>query len=229
MIRRDYILRMIEEFLQVMMRINSLKRGQLWREADVLVDDEFKRLLGSGTLAVSRMSETELLAKLIRGEPTQVVHHKTLLLTALLKEAGDLATGQNSPTEGRMSYLKGLNLLLETPGRADVTDFPDFVPKVDVFVEALQDSPLPLITQARLMEHYERVGAFGKAEDTLFAMLEAEPNEPKLLDFGISFYHRLETQSDAKLAEGNLPRTELVAGLAELERRKVKHLRDSGL
>jgi hypothetical protein len=76
------------------------------------------------------------------------------------------------------------------------------------------------------MEHYERIGAFGKAEDALFALLEVEPNEPKLLDFGISFYHRLETQSDNRLAEGNLPRTELEAGLAELKRRKAKHLFD---
>jgi hypothetical protein len=219
MIRRDYILRMIEEFMQVLSRINSLKRGQLWREADDLIDAEFKRLISAGAETAAQMSETELLAKLIQGEPTQVVHHKALLLTTLLNEAGDLALAQGRAVQSRACYLKGLNLLLETLARTDVSDFPDFVPKVEAFVEALRDAPLPLSTQARLMAHYERLGEFGKAEDALFAMLEAEPHEPKLLEFGIGFYQRLGSHSDATLSAGNLPRAELQAALAELERR----------
>jgi hypothetical protein len=220
MIRQDYILRMIEEFMQVLSRIASLKRGQLWREADGLLDAEFQRLVSAGAEAVSQMSETALLAKLIQGEPTQLVHHKALLLTTLLKEAGDLALTQNHLVESRTCYLKGLNLLLETLARGEAPEVPDFVPKVEGFMNALQNSPLPLNTQARLMQHYERLGEFGKAEDALFAMLEAEPNEPRLLEFGITFYQRLRSRSDASLSAGDLPRAELSAGLAELEKRR---------
>jgi hypothetical protein len=222
MIRRDYILRMIEEFMQVLSRIAFLKQGQLWREANNLMDAEFKRLVGSGAEAISQMSETELLAKLIQGEATQLVHHKTLLVTTLLKEAGDLSLAQARPAESRMCYLKGLNLLLETLAREEPLGVPDFVPKVEGFVNALQDAPLPLNTQARLMQHYERLGEFGKAEDGLFAMLEAEPDDPRLLEFGIAFYHRLKSRSDASLCAGNLPREELNAGLAELEHRRTR-------
>jgi hypothetical protein len=221
MIRQDYILRMIEEFMQVLSRISSLKRSQRWREADELIDGEIKRLLSAGAQAVAQMSETELLAKLIQGEPTQVVRQKALVLTTLLKEAGDLAVAQDRAAESRACYLKGLNLLLETLARADTAAFPDFVPKVEAFVHALQDAPLPLNTQARLMQHFERLGEFGKAEDALFAILETEPREPKLLDFGIGFYQRLGAHSDSNLSAGNLPRVELQAGLAELERRKA--------
>ena len=221
MIRQDYILRMIEEFMQVLSRIAFLKRGQLWQEADGVLDAEFQRLVSAGAEAVSQMSETELLAKLIQGGPTQVVHHKALLLTTLLKEAGDLALEQNRLAESRTCFLKGLHLLLEALAGAEALALPDFVPKVEVFLNALQDSPLPMDTQARLMQHYERLGEFGKAEDTLFALLEAEPNEPRLLEFGITFYQRLKSQSDDSLGAGNLPRAELNAGLAELERRKA--------
>jgi hypothetical protein len=228
MIRRDYILRMIEEFVQALARINSLKQGQLWRETHVAIDAEFQRLVSAGAGAVAQMSETELLARIIQGEPTQVVHHKALLLTTLLREAGDLAVAQDRPADGRTCYLKGLNLLLETLARADDWELPDFVPKVEVFLGALEDAVLPLETQARLMQHFERVGAFGKAEDALYAMLEAEPNEPRLLDFGIAFYQRLRSQPENSLTAGNLPRSELEAGLTELERRKSRNIvRDS--
>jgi len=221
MIRRDYILRMIEDFFQVLSRIKALKKDQLWREAHGTVDAEFERLVGAGAEAVGRLSETELLARLIQGEPTAAVREKTLLLSSLLKEAGDVAIGQDRLEEGRACYLKGLHLLLDTLAREDVFEFPEFVPRVEVFVEALADGPLPLSTQARLMENYERTGEFGKAEDALFAMLEAEPSHPGLVEFGITFYERLRSHSDTALAEGNLPRTELEASLAELRQRKA--------
>jgi hypothetical protein len=220
MIRRDYILRMIEEFFQALSRIKSLKGGQQWREANADIDQEFQRLMGMDAQAVAQLSETELLAHIVRGEPTLAVREKTLILATLLKEAGDVLTERERKDDARTSYLKGLHLLLDTLGRAEVFECPQFVPKVEEFVLALDDTPLPLETQARLMQHYERTGEFGKAEDALFAMLEVEPENAPLLELGISFYRRLESQSDARLNDGNLPRAEVEAGLADLNARK---------
>jgi hypothetical protein len=219
-IRRDYILRMIEEFIQALARVNALKQDRRWQEAAGVVDEEFQRLIGMRAQAVAHLTETELLATIIRGEPTQAVRDKTLMLTALLKEAGDVAAMQERAEESRSCYLKGLHLLLETLAHEEVSAFPEFVPRVEMFVAVLRDSPLPLETQALLMQHYERSGEFAKAEDALFAMLEAEPENAGLVEFGVSFYERLQGQSDAALAAGNLPRPELEAGLAELRKRR---------
>ncbi len=205
-----------------MARINALKKDQRWQEAAGVVDEEFQRLVGAGALAVAQLTETELLAQLIRGEPTQAVRDKTLILSALLKEAGDLAATQDHEEESRACYLKGLHLLLHTLAQEEDAVLPDFVPRVEMFASALQGSGLPLETQARLMQHYERSGQFAKAEDALFAMLEAEPDNPAIADFGVSFYQRLQGQSDARLAAGNLPRPELEAGLAELRKRRAE-------
>jgi hypothetical protein len=204
----------------VLARIDSLKKGQLWREAAGTVDEEFQRLIGAGPQVVARLTETELLARLIRGDPTQIVHEKTLMLTALLKEAGEVAAAQEQWEESRSCYLKGLHLLLDILARGEVSDCPAFVPRVEAFVVALADSPLPLQTQALLMQHYEQTGEYAKAEDTLFAMLEAQPENSSLIQLGIVFYERLQSQSDASLAAGNLPRPELEASLAELRQRK---------
>ncbi len=221
MIRRDYFLRMIEEFIQALARIHSLKKGQHWQEAAVKMDAEFDRLVGTGAEAVARMSETELLARLIRGESTLVVRDKTLMLSALLKEAGDLAATKGTLEESRSCYLKGLHLVLQTLARGEIFEFPEFVPKVEVFVAALGDSPLPLETHALLMQHYERTGQFAKAEDAIFAMLDVDPANPAILEFGMAFYERLRAQSDASLNGGNLPRPEAEAGLAELSQRNL--------
>ena len=220
MIRRDYILRMIEAFFQALSRIKSLKTAQQWRDANAEIDEEFQRLMGMDAHAVAQMSETELLAHILRGEPTLAVREKTLIMATLLKESGDIWTGQGRNDEARTSYLKGLHLFLGTLDRGEVFECPQFVPKVEEFVMALGDSVLPLETQARLMQHYERTGEFAKAEDALFAMLDAEPENAPLLEFGISFYKRLEGQSDVRLADGNLPRPEVEAGLVDLKARQ---------
>ena len=220
MLRRDYILRMIEEFMQVLSRINSLKAGLLWREAAGVVDGEFQQLLNSDARTVSRMSETELLAKIVQSGPTQAVRDKTLMVATLLREAGNVAAGEERVEDSRACHLKGLNLLLDVLGSEDVFECPEFVPKVDLFVARLSDFSLPPQTQLRLMQHYERAGEFGRAEDALFSMLNEDGANTGLVEFGMAFYRRLAGQSDAALADGNLPRAELEASLAELEGRK---------
>jgi len=221
MIRRDYILRMIEEFCEALSRLCALKQDRRWQEAGLTVEEQFQRLIGMDARAAARLTETELMARLIQGEPTLAVREKTLLLSTLFREAGDVAAAQDRLEESRSCYLKGLHLLLETLGRSEVFECPDFVPRIDVFAAALSDAPLPPPTQALLMQHYERAGEFAKAEDVLFALLENEPNNAGLVRFGIAFYERLQTQSEASLANGNLPRAEVEAGLAELRGRCV--------
>jgi len=202
-------------------QIAALKKGQHWAEASGTVDEMCKRLVGVDTQAVLQLTETELLAKLIEGESTLFVRDKTLFLTALLKNAGDVSAAQDRSEESRTFFLKGLHLLLDTVGRQEVSVWPEFLPRVEAFVAGLRDSPLPLHTQTMLMHHYERAGEFAKAEDSLFAMLEAEPGNSRIVEFGIAFYERLQRQSDAALAAGNLPRAELEAGLAEVRQRRA--------
>lgn len=216
MIQRDYILRMLEDFFAVLSRIRALKQGQQWDKAGEELDSEFQRLVKAGPEAIADLSDTELMARLIQGEPTLVVRQKSAMLTSLLKEAGDIAAGRGETEKSRRYYLKGLNLLLEVLATGDVGEFPEFAPRVEGFTAALGDSPLPLTTLARLMQHHERLGEFGKAENELFEMVEANPQNQGLLEFGIAFYERLAAKTDGQLEEGGLPRMELESGLAEL-------------
>ena len=213
---------MIEEFLQALARLKAYRKNQNWREAERTLDEEFKRLLAAGPEAAAQLSETELLARLIQGEPTHVVRQKAFMLVSLLQEAGELATAQGRVEQGRSAYLKGLHVLLEMMSQGEISEMPEFVPKVESFLLALQDAPLPLRTLALLMRHYEQIGEFGKAEDALFAMLEMAPDEPSLIELGLTFYDRIRTRSDSILIAGNLPRPELEASYAELLSRRPR-------
>jgi hypothetical protein len=228
MIRRDFILRMIEEFAQALARIRSSKGNLRWREASAGLDAEFQRLVGDGAQAVARLSETELLARLMEDGPTHLVRDKTFMLTTLLHEAGDVAAAENRPDESRECYLKALHLLLEVLARGEVFDYPEFVPKIEMLEGALKGTPLPPRTHAMLMQHHERAGEFAKAENALFAMLDAEPENGAIMEFGVGFYKRILAESDAALMEGGLPRAEVEEGLKEFLRRAKRSEAQSG-
>ena len=215
MIRRDYILRQIEQFVAMLAKIAGLAKNEQWQEASTVTAGEFQRLTGMDARGVVQMSETELLARLIQSEPTHVVEAKAFMLATLLKTNGDLIAGQGRLEESRQYYLKGLHLLLDTFGRNEITECPDFVPAVEAFLAGLRDAPLPVKTNARLIRHYEQTREFAKAEDALFATLDVAPPSPELLELGASFYQRLLDLSDDALMAGNLPRAEAEAGLAE--------------
>src|SRR5689334_2506600 len=108
MIRRDYILRLIEEFVKALARIQSLKKDGKLGEAGLLTEEEFKRFTGIDSAALLKMSETELLARLIDTEPLHAMREKLFILTTLLKEAGDIAAAEDRISESRACYLKGL-------------------------------------------------------------------------------------------------------------------------
>ena len=220
MIRRDFILRMIEEFAQALARINSFKRDGRWGEASETLDSEFKRLTGEGAQAVARLSETELLARLLQNDPTHVLRDKTLILTALLNETGDVAAAQGRVEESQVCYLKALHLLLDVLARGEVFECPEFVPKVEMLESALKGAQLSVPIHALLMQHHERTGEFAKAEDALFAMLDVEPDNERIVEFGVAFYQRMLSQNDTALTSANLPRAEVEEGLKELENRR---------
>ncbi|HLH55603.1 MAG TPA: DUF6483 family protein [Verrucomicrobiae bacterium] len=221
MIRRDYILRMLAEFFEVLSRIRALQKGQQWSEASRLTGEQISGLIGIDPRAALGLSETELLARLIKSESTLAVREKTLMLATLFKEAGDTASTSGNPDEGMAYYLKGLHLMLGLLAREDPFEFPEFVPRIEGFLSALGGAPLPLLTRGMLMQHYEGIGDFGRAEDTLFSMIEDDEDNPELLEFGIAFYHRLQKQPDDALINGNLPRNELETGISELLKRKA--------
>jgi hypothetical protein len=72
MIRRDYILSAIEEFAAVLAKILGFTKKEEWENASATATQEFQRLTGVDAPQALRMSDTELLARLMEGGPTHV-------------------------------------------------------------------------------------------------------------------------------------------------------------
>jgi hypothetical protein len=185
------------------------------------LEEESKRLTGCDLKTLSTLSDTELLAHLLQTGDFLPQSEKTFMLSRVLMEAAEIAESKPGSDENRTIRalrLQALHLLLPLILRTNASEWPEFVPSIDLLLTRLADAPLPLQTNALLMQHFERNGQFAKAEDALFSMLELSANNPALLQMGISFYHRLLEQTDTALESGNLPRPEVQSGLTHIQK-----------
>ena len=220
MIRRDFILQMIEECIQTLAQIRAMRKDGRIEEARVAVDAQCEKLAAAGARSLAQLSETELLARLALDQPTQTVRARLFLTISLLQEAGEIAAAEGRIADAREISLKALHLLLEVSAQEDAGSHPAFVPRVETLVLSLAGAPMPVRTQVLLRRHYESTGQLAKAEDALFFILDTTKNDPTSLEFGSAFYERILRQNDTMLLAGNLPRAEAEEGLRELQRRK---------
>ena len=216
MFRRDYVLRLVERLVQALTRVRDQTDAGDYAAAGESLDSAFLELMGAGADEICRHSDTELLARLTQEGPTQSLPDKTRLLVALLQQAGVLYAAENRELQSRACWLKALNLLLTLQMDDPDSELAQFIPTIDLLRDQLREGPIPPSTLAALWRHYERIGAYARAEDILFILLEEQPDNPALISEAKLFYERLLRQSDTALEEGNLPREEVKEGFAEI-------------
>lgn len=216
MIRRDYILRLIEQFFEIVRRIVNYRAEQRFSEALTLVRQGYKSFLGADAEFVDRHSAAELLDMMSSG----LMNAEQLMMAAkLLKEEAELLELLEVPEEARSRRLKSLSLFLEVFYGPGCDRLGMFFDDVEPLADALLERGLPAHLMRRLPEFYEQRGRFAKAEDTLFTYLEHQPEDREKLAEGVALFERLLDKTDAELEAGGLPRDETLEALDELRER----------
>jgi hypothetical protein len=218
MIRKDYIIRLIEQFGVIWARLITQLRAGLLGDARATLDTAYQ-LLGLSFDMVRARSSGELLARLQFGIAPEDGHERSSMLAALMRAEGDLATGQHGPDVGATFHQKALDIVLALRLHQPATPLPDYAPTVERLTELLDDYQLPADTGRLLFQYYEQAGDFARAEDTLFDLLAHAHDSAQIVALGEAFYTRLEQENDEQLRAGNFSRDEIGGGREQLRRR----------
>lgn len=213
--RDDYLMRMIRELGVFVRGVKQLVATRQEQAALDMIEQALRQLLGVPSDATFTIRDVS--ADVSIGPLTPWERDRRVALATLLREAGDIYTRQDRDNLAYAAYLQALNLLLDVIHDAPDSTLPPSTPTIAELDTALRPYNLPLNTGRALIDYYEQAGAFANAEDTLFALRLAEPNNVELAQLGRAFYARLLRRSDDELIAGNLPRDEVEAGLAEFE------------
>jgi tetratricopeptide (TPR) repeat protein len=214
---QDYILRHIQQAGRVWARIVRLIKDRQFETAHMVLDQAYRQLIGLSPEAVLERTPNDLIARLRFDESPAAGRDKCLALAMLLRASGDTAAAQGDSATAADAYHKTLLLLLDAVLRDPGLALPDYVPTVESLDAELSAHALPVTTQQELLLYYEQAGVYAKAEDILWAMLQAAPGDCELVGVGRALYARLQQLGDAALIAGNLPRAEVDGGLADLD------------
>jgi hypothetical protein len=220
MIRKDYIIRLIEQFGALWARLLTQLRAGLLGDARATLDNAYQQLLGLNFDTIRALSSGELLARLQFGVSPEDGHERCSVLAALLLAEGDLAAKGDDADLAANYYGKALDIVLALRLHQPDIALPDHAPSVERLVELLHDYQLPSDTSRLLLQFYTDTGAFAKAEDVLFDLLAHDLEPKQVVALGEAFYDRLEQQDDQVLLAGNFLRDEIAAGRAELRRKE---------
>jgi len=213
MFQRDFIMRQIEQLVTALIEILHLRRGKKFDAAQRLITKTAQSLLGFGLDIVDRLSTHELLHFLEHN--TVFDTGKSYIIGRLLLEEAAIAKAKGQRNRQIDICQKALLLLLEPLLRDNRFGSEDDHRIVGQIIDALIDEDLPIILRARLMDYFEAIGAYARAEDIL--LLASENAEKTIIQKGHGFYLRLSAFDDEQLKRGNFSRLEVDDGLAHFQ------------
>jgi hypothetical protein len=215
MIERDYFMRMITILTQMIARILFLKNTKDFPGALLEIQTTSKTLLGLNGDLMRRLSPDQIMQ--LFGSDLTVAVPKAYIAAILFKEEADVRSLMGEEDEPARLRLRSLTLLLSVYEWADEPIEPDHPKAIEEVLDTLRDFVLPVDLLAKLFRFREQIGQYDRAENVLYDILEIQP---EFKAEAMLFYKRLLEKKDEELAEGGLPREEIVEGLEKLQSEK---------
>ena len=216
MLRKDYLTRMIEEMTEAVGSMLGLRREQKNEQALEKLDGLLKRNFRMSEHMLRSLPPEELIQLFRQREGVDA--ESLQLVARMLQENGEIRENMNDEQEAAASRIKALHLYLYAAlngGSRELVDYPDRIAELSTLLERYR---LPADTERLVMLYEEREGRYVQAEDAMYRMLSASPeNDKDALEEGRMFYARLSGLEADLLQAGGLTREELEEGIEALQ------------
>ena len=217
MIRKDYILRMIEEMVALIHQLVGLRTDQNYAAALDLIDANYLRLTGlEGDIL--RHAALERLPDLL-SFAGELDLGRCVAAAELLKEDGDtrMALNDDQTAYGCYDALLLFVLMIERNGASLLGKRLD---RIDALADSISLYAVPAATGWRLFDYYRLTHRYADAEAWLFRSLAAAPANAAAITTGIAFLESLRTRSERELRAGGTSHAEIADSLTELRSRQ---------
>jgi hypothetical protein len=208
---------MIHQLAAVLARVMRLTEIKQYDDALEEVQLSSKQLLGMDLRFLTTLSDEEFVRLLGLGDRFDV--EKCVVAGELLRLIGEVKELEGDEAERLHCYSTSLSLFLELLIRESGVLPKEYFEKIESLIGKVSSYEIPLSLKQKLFRYYEAIGKFDAAENTLFEIVE---QNPEFVGEGMKFYGRLRTKSEEELGRGNLPRDEIEASIKDLEKRLMK-------
>lgn len=207
MLRKDYLVRMIEEMTEMIGKIFDLKQQRKWIDALWQIDDLYKRLFRLSSDLIGGLAAKDIV-ELMRSGGT-VESDKLQSLARLVKEEGDVLVSSGNPDEGILRQMKALHLYLSASLYGTNRELWDLEAAVEELRLLLKPYVLSADIERLMLSYQEGLRRYDQAEDTLYRLLKLRAVTK---EEGSLFYRRMSLLSPEELIRGGLPPEEVQEG-----------------
>jgi hypothetical protein len=153
MFTEDFILRMINQAMAVLLYMLRLKQAGQYQQALEAADTAMETLLGLRASLLKQLDDEKMLAMLTTGEELDV--ERTALLARIFKEEGEILVQEGRADEGLQSSARALRFYLEA-----VLNDPSLLNAEQIAIiaglrQTLEGYPLPLATRMATLDYLE--------------------------------------------------------------------------
>lgn len=210
MIKKDYILRLIDELVRVLARVFHLRDLKAYDDALSLLRSESERLIGLDGGMMEVLSADDI-RKAVRAPEAALVAGRILEeMSHIYEETGDHARATGTAVKTLDLYT---GMMLVAPNAVDG----DYRARMSGLADVIAERELTYDDRRTLMRCYGLLGRFADAEDVLFGLLDDGDDRERTVEEGKAFYRRLSEMTDDELRAGGLPRDELDDGMKALD------------
>ncbi|OWR26471.1 hypothetical protein CDO73_25580 [Saccharibacillus sp. O23] len=217
MLRKDYLTRMIEEMTEAVGEMLGLRRQQKNEQALEKLDGVLKRNFRMSEQMLRSLPPEELI-QLFRQRGEAVDAESIQLVARMLQENAEIRENMGEEQEVALARIKALHLYLYAALNGGSRELVDYPVRIEEMRTLLERYRLPAAVERLIMLYEEREGHYVQAEDAMYRMLNASPEDDRnALEEGRMFYARLSALEDDKLQTGGLTRAELEEGIEALQ------------
>jgi len=141
--RRDYLLSLMEQAIQVILRITLQRESGQHAEAVNSVVDSIEKLFGLTVEDLANLSADQLYDQLTREESPENARNKCIIFAALNYQAGLAYEAKGLPVLGQGALHVALVFTLRALTNFSRSDLPSFTPDVEDILRRTGTFPLP--------------------------------------------------------------------------------------
>jgi hypothetical protein len=206
----DYLLRMIEQFAAYLWAIVFNKKAQNYDIAIEKIEEAYNGLLDRKGNDIKELSVVEIIKNNTNGNILE--NDNIEIIANLLYEEADITELKTGYNDLSLAYYgKSLKLFLLLMNEIDTQKYNK---NIDSLIGKLEYYETDNEIKFEMYKYYYKIGAFGKAEDILYQLLDN--NYPEITGEINNFYELLIQKEDIDLENGNLPRDEINYAIEKL-------------
>jgi len=211
MFERDFILRMIKQLAQALRQILNYKKEGQWQNAQMVIDVSIKQLLSLNPIIIDKLDADALVGLFTYDD--EIDHKKCLTLASLLTEQASVFENTNQSAEKIFRlYQIGFQLYKTAFIDENLID-QAYLNYALHCCDKLTEFDIETDLLIQIFQFFNQHNSFANAENILFQLLKQ--NEEQAKKHALKFYTKLLKHDDKILMDGNLPRDEVIEGLAK--------------